>query len=149
VYYAEQERAAARARQAVHDWQNNLLKELDVESELRPDDQSELSDSWLEAVPSLAAVSNKANESYRTVVSSARSTNEPTHLVWDKLPRTKVMILPDVSGVIPIRSEHLQAGTTATVVRNLIKAQYKLISNGQTHYSVGNSSPTAQRSRVE
>jgi hypothetical protein len=125
VYYGTQEAVADRSRKLVHQWQYKLITELEEHPDLGPDDQTELTDHWYEVLPFLQTLSIKSKEAYESVNTSIRASNlDPSHLIWDKLPHTKVLVLPVENQVVPIRSAHLKSGSRATFVRDLFKKAF-------------------------
>jgi hypothetical protein len=134
-YYETQERLADRARDRVRRWQLAIITDIEEHPDLGPDDQSALTDHWKEALPMLAALSDKSAESLATVMSSIQSSYGPSYLVWKKLSHTKVMALPSDSGVIPIRSAHLKAGARAIMVKDLRLAILRFLNRRSSAYS--------------
>lgn len=133
VYYQTQEDAAERSRALVKKWQYKLITDLEEHPDLGPDDQSELTEHWYEVLPFLQALSNKSAEAYESVNTSIRASNlDPAYLIWDKLPHTKVLVLPVEGEIVPIRSAHLKAGSRAVFTNSLVKKAFAQLNYWET-----------------
>lgn len=125
-FFSRQGAMADLAGQKVRHWRFALATELEDQADLGPDDQSELSDHWAEAIPGVAVLSAKAGESFDTVMESAQASQLPSDLVWKKLPYAKVMAIPSESGIIPTRAAHLRTGAAAVLIKDIVKKYYSL-----------------------
>jgi len=133
VYYGNQEETAERSRALVKKWQFKLITDLEEHPDLGSDDQSELTEHWYEVLPFLQALSNKSAEAYESVNTSIRASNlDPSHLIWDKLPHTKVLVLPVENEIVPIRSAHLKAGSRASFTNSLVKKAFAQLNYWET-----------------
>lgn len=123
-FFSRQGAMADLAGQKVRHWRFALATTLEDQKDLGPDDQSELSDHWAEAIPGVAVLSAKAGESFKTVMESAQASQMPSDLVWKKLPYAKVMAIPSESGIIPTRAAHLRTGAAAVLIKDIVKEYY-------------------------
>lgn len=130
-YFQRQSEMADMASTKVRHWNFNLATALEESPDLGPDDQSELSDHWAETIPGICALADKSRESRDLAFSSAISSNQPSHLVWKKLPGTKVLAIPSESGIIPTRAAHLRTGSAAILMRDIVKYYYRLYDEQQ------------------
>jgi len=118
LYTWSMARSAEECQRKVYDWSDKLQDELETNSPLGPDDQSELLDSWAEFVPPLAVMSREANESLDSIEPTVDMGGDGTW-IWEKISRPRILHLPATLGILPDRTSYQVAQTRGELCSRL------------------------------